>query len=277
MRTLRSGDSGNDVRALQHTLRLLTAAGDPPLVETGVFDEATRRAVLSVQRRRQLRRVDGVVGPETQAALYLVQRVRLQISGPATTAGAATTGPALLNRVDHVVPVGGDAPPGVYQIQLHGGGVSLGDDLGGQLSLTFLVRTPRWRGGSLLGDDPHTEHSGTTTIVGDGAGGGVQIAYQVALADLVAFGRAQLLPLFHSPHVSAPFTPSPTSGAQIGLQGGVQMGIDLVPNRLQLGIQGSLAAVYDFGTRRFSADAGAILFLQGVSEFGPRAATRATH
>jgi peptidoglycan hydrolase-like protein with peptidoglycan-binding domain len=272
------GDSGNDVRELQHTLQLLATAGDPPLVETGVFDEATRLAVLSFQRRRHLRRADGVVGPETQAALYLVQRVRLRISGPATAAGHTSTAPALPNRVDHVVPVGGEAPPGAYQIQIQsGGGISLDGNLSGQLALTFVVRTPRWRGSSPLSDDPHTEHSWTTALIGSGTGSGVQIAYQVALADLVAFGRAHLLTLFYSPYVSIPFTPSPTNGVQIGLQGGVQMGIDLVPNRLQIGLQGSLAAFYDFGTRSFSADGGALLFLQGMIEFGPRVATPETH
>ena len=61
---LRYGDTGNDIALLQ---RRLTRAGFP-VDETHIFDMATERAVIALQRARGLV-VDGIVGPKTLIAL----------------------------------------------------------------------------------------------------------------------------------------------------------------------------------------------------------------
>lgn len=91
-RTLRSGDSGEDVRELQELLR---GAGYDPGPIDGVFGRRTEDAVIAFQRARGLS-PDGAVGPSTLAAL---------------TATAPTGGPSRargrslhlgLNAVDNV-------------------------------------------------------------------------------------------------------------------------------------------------------------------------------
>jgi hypothetical protein len=64
MKTLRLGDSGDDVGMLQ---RHLVSAGYP-LEVTNRFDEATKAAVMAFQRKAGLAD-DGIVGPKTYAAL----------------------------------------------------------------------------------------------------------------------------------------------------------------------------------------------------------------
>lgn len=68
MRTLRTGDSGPDVKALQERLLQL---GFRPGTPDGKFGGNTRLAVMSFQRSRRLL-VDGVAGPTTQRSLGLI-------------------------------------------------------------------------------------------------------------------------------------------------------------------------------------------------------------
>ncbi|MCA2978132.1 MAG: peptidoglycan-binding protein, partial [Myxococcaceae bacterium] len=63
---LRSGSSGDDVRALQDALN--QAGASPRLDEDGLFGPATEAAVSAYQRLRGLT-VDGIAGPETLGAL----------------------------------------------------------------------------------------------------------------------------------------------------------------------------------------------------------------
>jgi hypothetical protein len=80
---LTAGSQGNGVSAVQRALGVLV---------TGRYDSATRRAVLAFQRSHGLI-VDGIVGPQTRAALGLA-------SAPASTARAATSAPsATLQRI----------------------------------------------------------------------------------------------------------------------------------------------------------------------------------
>lgn len=67
MRLYRLGDEGNAVRDIQD--RLAALGFDAPADQRGVFDEATRKAVLSFQRARGLDD-DGIVGPDTWRSLY---------------------------------------------------------------------------------------------------------------------------------------------------------------------------------------------------------------
>lgn len=70
------GNRGSSVTALQIRLRALGWVVDA----TGVFDAATRRAVLGVQVAAQLV-VDGIVGPRTWAAVDRGQRPRFVVAG----------------------------------------------------------------------------------------------------------------------------------------------------------------------------------------------------
>src|SRR5687768_9268958 len=65
-RTLRRGDSGPDVVALQQSLN--RAGAQPALVEDGKLGPKTEAAVRTFQGARGLG-VDGVVGADTRAAL----------------------------------------------------------------------------------------------------------------------------------------------------------------------------------------------------------------
>ena len=65
MRTLRRGDTGNEVRTLQTAL---TRAGYDPGAINGVFGAQTERAVMQFQRVLGLP-VDGIVGPRTWSFL----------------------------------------------------------------------------------------------------------------------------------------------------------------------------------------------------------------
>lgn len=68
-RTLRYGDHGDDVKALQHALNNRDGATSL-LAEDGAFGPATESAVIQFQRMHGLA-VDGAVGPATRSALGL--------------------------------------------------------------------------------------------------------------------------------------------------------------------------------------------------------------
>lgn len=65
METLQLGSTGPEVEELQRTL---AAAGFDPDICDGSFGPETRKAVIAFQTDRGLL-VDGIVGPQTAAAL----------------------------------------------------------------------------------------------------------------------------------------------------------------------------------------------------------------
>ncbi|MBV9300585.1 MAG: peptidoglycan-binding protein [Acidobacteriaceae bacterium] len=67
METLQLGSTGPEVEELQ---RALAAAGFDPDTADGSFGPETRKAVIAFQTKRGLI-VDGLVGPQTAAALGL--------------------------------------------------------------------------------------------------------------------------------------------------------------------------------------------------------------
>jgi peptidoglycan hydrolase-like protein with peptidoglycan-binding domain len=83
--TLSAGSAGNAVSALQAALGVK---------QTGTFGAATARAVRSFQRHHGLT-VDGIVGPQTAAALGLPSSVaKTATASAAASAGAATSSDA---------------------------------------------------------------------------------------------------------------------------------------------------------------------------------------
>ena len=76
-----TGSTGSQVTAVQGALGVL---------ETGVYDSATRRAVLTFQRRNGLI-VDGIVGPQTRAALGLGSTSRASSASTRSVAAPSAT------------------------------------------------------------------------------------------------------------------------------------------------------------------------------------------
>jgi peptidoglycan hydrolase-like protein with peptidoglycan-binding domain len=108
---VRSGESGEQVRALQEALN--RAGAQPPLEVGGTFDAATEAAVRQFQQSHGCA-VDGIVGPETlgamDAALGLPRR------GPPTstpgTPSPPSTPPSEPGGQTPGVPAPGTLPPG---------------------------------------------------------------------------------------------------------------------------------------------------------------------
>lgn len=70
IRTLREGDRGDDVKALQTKLNELMKGKSAPLPVTGYFGTLTKHAVLALQKMYQIEQ-DGVVGVRTRAAMNM--------------------------------------------------------------------------------------------------------------------------------------------------------------------------------------------------------------
>jgi len=85
--TLRRGANGAEVRQIQELLNL--AASRPHLPPTGTFGDMTEQAVRNFQSRNALT-VDGVVGPQTFAALEREARSRAAVRTPAQSVPVGT-------------------------------------------------------------------------------------------------------------------------------------------------------------------------------------------
>ncbi|WP_344626147.1 peptidoglycan-binding domain-containing protein [Kitasatospora arboriphila] len=68
-RTLRPGDTGTDVMAMQQLLVTVSCGNLDKSLVTGTFDDSTENAVTQYQRRRHIKGETGVYGPKTRAAL----------------------------------------------------------------------------------------------------------------------------------------------------------------------------------------------------------------
>ncbi len=90
--TLRKGDRGRAVRALQRRLRISA---------DGVFGSQTARAVRRYQRRKGLA-ADGIVGPMTRRAMGLRRFARDSVRHPSSrrgSSGSPVSVPTILRRI----------------------------------------------------------------------------------------------------------------------------------------------------------------------------------
>jgi peptidoglycan hydrolase-like protein with peptidoglycan-binding domain len=118
---LARGSSGGDVQSVQRALGVRV---------TGLYDARTRRAVRRFQRRMGLTR-DGIVGPQTRAALG--------IAAPAGTAGAAAAPPATTGAPS------GDAPAILARIaQCESGGDPTAVSPGGHYRGKYQFTRATW-------------------------------------------------------------------------------------------------------------------------------------
>jgi hypothetical protein len=109
---------GDDVRRLQDLLRRADPDGAGREITTldGLFGPATRRAVLAFQARARLPDVDGVVGPDTWAALWLALDGGL--AGAAQAAGALEAAVARSRRENGAAGVLARALPALTRFHL---------------------------------------------------------------------------------------------------------------------------------------------------------------
>ncbi len=70
MKTLITGSVGPEVRNLQEALNFQLPLETPPLKPDGIFGPLTKARLERYQKIRQLKKIDGIAGPETNAALY---------------------------------------------------------------------------------------------------------------------------------------------------------------------------------------------------------------
>ena len=70
METLYEGAHGPAVKNAQHALNYHLPTSVPPLVEDGIFGKNTKARALEFQIKFGLRKKDGIIGPETNKALY---------------------------------------------------------------------------------------------------------------------------------------------------------------------------------------------------------------
>jgi peptidoglycan hydrolase-like protein with peptidoglycan-binding domain len=143
---LTTGSKGAAVTAVQRAL------GIPSSGVTGVFDARTEANVRLFQRRNHLL-VDGIVGPQTRAALGLVAPSQAQGGTSAgSAAGAAQKGVARQGAVQQgAVQQGGATPSGLQGIaQCESGGNPRAVGGGGQYRGKYQFTRETWRavGGS---------------------------------------------------------------------------------------------------------------------------------
>jgi peptidoglycan hydrolase-like protein with peptidoglycan-binding domain len=248
MGTLKKGSSGAEVRALQHALN---ARPYLHLKEDGIYGAQTESAVREFQRRVRLA-PDGIYGPKTEALLWTrVVQADVIHTVPVSGAAAANNTPGLA-----VAPAAAPAPSS-------GAGIVHQVSVGSQVTLTpWLVRplpapgTPSgaiWSGVvsySLVyrtaSQGPHVELALNPQILinsrvqSSDPRWGMQLNGQVTFADLVAPGRFHLI----SPYLQATAAGSfgPGAGFGGGFAIGNQISFDLIPDRLQIQLQGNVGA-----------------------------------
>jgi len=250
MGTLRRGSSGAEVRALQHALN---ARPYLHLKEDGIYGAQTESAVREFQRRVRLA-TDGIYGPKTAALLWtrVVQAEvihQVPLGGPAVSnntpklavAPSPTAAPAPSSGagIVHQVSVGSQVTLTPWLVRpLPPPGTPAGPIWSGVVSYSLVYRT--------ASEGPHVELALNPQILinsrvqSSDPRWGMQLNGQVTFADLVAPGRFHLI----SPYLQATAAGSfgPGAGFGGGFAIGNQISFDLIPDRLQIQLQGNVGA-----------------------------------
>lgn len=254
MEILEKGNAGPKVKALQHALN---ARPYLSLVEDGKFGPATESAVKDFQRRVGLTD-DGKVGPKTDALLWCrAVIVNARVQAPLQT-GSLQPPQVPTAPVGPAPPLGSpDAPP------KSGAGIVHQVSVGGQVGLRPWLINPSPPPGSPAGkiwsgvisyalvyrtkaDGPHVELALSPQFVvnsrvqASDPRFGLQVNGQVTFADLVAPGRFHLVSPFLQ--AAAGVAGKPGVGVGAGFAIGNQVSFDLIVDRLQINLQGGVAA-----------------------------------
>ncbi len=260
---LRSGSRGAEVRALQHALN---ARPYIRLAEDGIFGPKTAAAVREFQRRVRLMQ-DGIVGPKTHSMLWTrvvdsAMALRVPVEPSPLRVGAGPGG-SIRQAVSPPPPPSAPLPPapsaGVVQQISAGGNVTLTPWTAQQPSSP--MPPPTWAGVvsyalvyRTASSGPHLELalnpqlSVNSRVQSTDPRWGLQVNGQVTFADLIAPGRWHLLSPFFQVSAGLGFDPgvTPSAGGAFGLQAG----FDLLPDRLQVQVQGSVGGLWtNLGSR----------------------------
>lgn len=262
------------MRALQHALN---ARPYIHLKEDGDFGKDTEAAVKEFQRRVGLK-VDGIFGPKTEAILWTrVAEASVTLKVPVTPAN-----PSVVTPDPKVIQPKGNtsvAPPPKPDETSNGRGVVRQLSVGSQVAFApWLLRplpppgTPRgdiWSGVVSFAlvyrtakDGPHIELAlnpqllVNSRVLNTDPRWGFQVNGQVTFADLIAPGRFHLLSPFIQ--ATAALSADPGIGFGGGFSAGNQVSFDLIEDRLQINVNGGVAAVWsNLGTKDSSLSVGA--------------------
>jgi peptidoglycan hydrolase-like protein with peptidoglycan-binding domain len=269
---LREGSHGEEVRRLQVNLNAAIGKRYGLLVPDGKFGRLTKLAVERFQKDFRLKWVDGIVGPETRAALatrvLMIQGEITRTSptppsppkprpappkppappGPPTPTPAAPARPFLIQ----LQPAFGLTPPPF--VASAPGQKSI---VTGQLALGIVYRTasegPHWEFGTILQPAFNSQNSSTDPRYT------LQLQGSVAYADPFPGKGRFHTQLFSQVVLMQNFSPSSTV---VGLQLGGQVSVDIINDRWSLFVQGVLA-----GQWTLHGDGGG---QAGQLQFGPQ-------
>jgi peptidoglycan hydrolase-like protein with peptidoglycan-binding domain len=289
-RDLKYGDRGDDVKALQRRLNEVLHGRFRHIPETGYFHDITRDAVRKFQHDLHIHPAYGYCGSKTRAALN-IESVLIQVVTPPQPAAATTTAPASRPTPAQSQPQTPVAPSASNTA------ISSASDPGwtwfnvsasvqGQVQNPGLISVaaqvmPTLRLRPLPGS--YFQNSDRQTHIELGLGlnyslssvrsttdarHGLSIVTQGALVDPFVLGR------FHSQFfiqagMAANGIPSTTQALDwklthyvFQLQGGVQVSMDLIPNKWNLFFQGYGGTQDDLTAREWSGVYGGALGTQ---------------
>jgi hypothetical protein len=245
--TLRFGSHGDEVRRLQTNLNAAIGKQYGYLIPDGKFGPLTKTAVERFQKHFKLRYVDGIVGPETRAALA----TRALIIGGTITRNASPTPPKPGPKPTPVPPFPRPPSPtaSLFLLQLQPAfaltpppflpsGQSPTPIASGQLAMGIIYRTasegPHWEFGGGLQPSFNTKNTSTDP------------RYSIQLQGSVAYADPWSKDRFHSQLFAQVvfvenFAPSSTI---LGAQLGGQISVDIIADRWNLFVQGVLAGTW---------------------------------
>jgi Putative peptidoglycan binding domain len=267
---LRRGCQGADVRLLQQALNARPYIRH--IDEDGVFGPKTEEAVRAFQHKVHISE-DGIVGPVTYALLWTrVAAAQGNVTlptpqnNPVVPAGQKPVPP--VQKTPDVIPARSNTTTPesekhvVYQVQAGAQanfapwymrpkplpGDTASTIYSGFVGFAIVYRT--------ASDGPHIEASLNPQILLNSKSQAsdprysLQLNGQIMFADLYAPGRWHLI----SPYLQGSLTNNrdPGSSGSAGVSAGNQVSFDIVPDKLQVNVQGAVGGVWDLSKHTFS-------------------------